>query len=444
MFEHIFTALESIDTFFWGYIGFSAILLLGLYFTIKTKAFQIRVIPRVFKTFFHLLFHKTGDTQGTHPLKVFFASVGGMIGVGNIVGIVTAIQIGGPGALLWVWIAGFLGSIIKYSEVFLGLKYRISNEADGYDGGSIYFLLKAFKTPAISLLVSALLCVYGTEIYQFTVLSNCITLNWNIPYPIVVATLLGLIYFAVLGGIKRVSQISAYIIPVFTLTYIAMGAWVLFNNLSSIPTIFQLVFKNAFTTKGTLGGLAGGSILLALQQGVSRAVYSADIGIGYDSIIQSESSVKNIINQARLSIFGVLLDNLVCTCTILVALCTNLTTVSQINPSIVVQTAFAKYFPFQNIFMPIFIMVLVYSTLTSYLVVGFKCAKYIHKAYGPKIYLFFSLFLFIAFSFLDQSKALLIMSLSGCMLLCINLTAIFILRNEVVFEAQEDYQETNA
>src|SRR3989304_5226352 len=121
MFSYIFDFLSRIDAFFWSYIGFAIIVVLGCYFTVKTRFFQIRAIPSVLRTFSEFIRYRSGSSRGTHPLKVFLASVGGMIGVGNIVGIVPALQLGGPGAIFWVWIAAFLGSIIKYAEVFLGL-----------------------------------------------------------------------------------------------------------------------------------------------------------------------------------------------------------------------------------------------------------------------------------------------------------------------------------
>ena len=109
MLTHAFDFLMGLDAFFWGYIGFSLIIILGIQLTFETRFFQIRAFPSVFKTFFQEIFNSSSSERGLHPLKAFFASVGGMLGVGNIVGIVSAIQMGGPGALFWVWIAGFAG-----------------------------------------------------------------------------------------------------------------------------------------------------------------------------------------------------------------------------------------------------------------------------------------------------------------------------------------------
>lgn len=365
------------------------------------------------------------------------------MGVGNIVGIVTALQLGGPGAIFWVWIAAFLGSLIKYAEVFLGLKYRVPNEKGGYDGGSIHFLRKAFNVRFIGTFVCILLCVYGAEIYQFSVLTHSIATNWQLEPVCVSLGILCLILYAVVGGIQRVGKICSLLMPAFTLVYVTMCFWVIGHHALELPGLFVSIFKSAFTGHAAFGGFVGSSILIALQHGIARSVYSADIGIGYDSIIHSETSAEKIVSQARLTIFGVFIDNLVCTCTLLVALCTGLWCAApQVDSMLVVQKALSVHFPGQEIFMPIFLFVLVYTTLISYLLVGLKCARQLHSNYGEKVYLCLGAASLFGFSFFDQSVALLVMSLSGCMLLVINLLGIFRLRKEIEFTLPEKRSET--
>ncbi len=439
MFHSIFDCLSYIDAFFWSYLGFSCIALLGCYFTIKSNFFQIRALPAALKTFWGFMKNKSSVGVGTHPLKVFFSSVGGMIGVGNIAGIVTALQIGGPGALFWVWMAAFLGSLIKYSEVFLGLKYRVANEKGGYDGGSIHLLRRAFQKKWIGTAACVLMCIYAAEVYQFSVLSHCIATNWQIEHILVVVALLILILYTVLGGIKRVGKICSWLMPFFTGIYLLMGFYVIGHHLPELPALLGEVLSSAFTGSAGLGGFVGSTMMLAMQQGISRSVYSSDIGIGYDSIIQSETSAVQIVQQARLSMLGVFIDNLVCTCTLLIALTSGFWNASpMIDSAMVIQKALDVHFPWQSVFMPIFIFVLVYTTMISYLFAGVKCARFLHPLYGEKVYLFFAAAFLFFFSFFDPSKALLTMSLAGCALVCLNLTGIFRLRHEVSFELEEE------
>src|ERR1700733_8503343 len=178
MLNTLFQFLSTIDEIFWGYFAFLLIMVFGLFLSWRSGFFQIRALPYICKTFFQFLGTTHQGERGLHPLKAFFASTGGMIGIGNVVGIVTAIQIGGPGALVWVWIAGIIGAIVKYCEIYLGFKFRVENQEGGYDGGPMYFLRKAFKSPVFPLAVAFLLCIYGVEIYQFSVLTESISSNW--------------------------------------------------------------------------------------------------------------------------------------------------------------------------------------------------------------------------------------------------------------------------
>ena len=147
----VFNLLKIIDAFYWSYIGVSFIILSGIYFTIKTRGFQFKVIYNFKDTFRNIRNEsKNKDLPGVHPVKLYFASIGGMIGLGNIVVIVTAVIYGGPGVLVWLWLASFAGMMIKYSEVYLGIKFRRLNKKNSFDGGSIYYLQEAFK-PKIQL-----------------------------------------------------------------------------------------------------------------------------------------------------------------------------------------------------------------------------------------------------------------------------------------------------
>lgn len=434
MFNHVFNFLMEADATFWGYIGFSIITFLGCYLTFTTRFFQIRAFPHVVCTFIQEIFHRPVGARGLHPVKAFFASVGGMLGVGNIVGIVTAIQLGGPGALFWVWVAGFAGTLIKYSEIYLGLKYRVQNEHQSYDGGPMFFLKKAFGVKWVSTFVCVLLCIYGAEIYQFNVVVETIAYSWDINRFLVAGGLLGLILFAAMGGMPRVSKVCSWVMPAFMLVYISMSLWVIGSYLTDLPSILVMVIKSAFSGHAALGGFAGSTMMLAIQNGMAGACYAADIGIGYDSTIQSESRTIYPERQARMAFFGVCLDNFICTLSILVVLVTGLWQIPVGTESApLVQIAFSQHFPLMHLIMPFFVFLLGYTTLIAYLIVGIKCAKYLSPRNGAKFYIVYSIFVFIFFSFFDQTHALLVMRIAGALLLSINLAGIYCLRKEIVF-----------
>jgi len=434
MWQQSFHILNAIDSFFWGNVAFALIMGVGIYFTFRVRFFQILSLPKFVKIFYDFLKPSSSKVVGVHPVKIFFTSMGGMIGIGNIVGIVTALQIGGPGALFWVWVAALFGSIIKYSEIFLGLKYRIRNSEGGYDGGPIYFLKAAFKVSWVPFTAAALLCIYGVEVYQFNILTACLSTSWGISKVLIASGLLVLVLIAGLGGVKRISKICTLVMPIFVLVYVSMSFWIIFQEFHQLPSIFSSVFKSAFNGHAAVGGFAGSSVLLAIQHGIARAAYSSDLGIGYDSIIQSESSTVHPEKQASLAIIGVFIDNFICTLSILIVLLTGLwKAVPSIEISELVKTSLSLYFPYMQIFMPAFLFMTGYTTVIAYFCVGNKCARFISPKYGEKLYVIYASVAFFFFSFFDQSVALLVMSIAGALLLIVNLIGIIRLREQVSF-----------
>ncbi len=430
---HMFEFIRTVDSFFWSYIAFILIIILGFCLTIQAKFFQIRSFPSIVKTFFYFLGRAPTGERGVDPLTAFFASVGGMIGIGNVVGVVTAVQIGGPGALFWVWCAALIGAIVKYSEIFLGLKHRVKNDRGSYDGGPMYFLQYAFTQRYIPFFVAFLLCIYGVEIYQFSVVTHSLSTNFHINSYLVIATVLSLVLYASIGGVRRIGAICKRVMPFFMVLYVSMCLWIIFQERAFISGVLQDVLISAFKGHAPIGGFVGSTALLAIQHGTARASYSADIGIGYDSIIHSESNTVYPERQAKLAILGVFIDNFICTMSILVVLLTGVWKLS-IPASQLVQTALSSYFPHMHIFMPLFIFIVGYSTMIAYFCVGIKCARFLYPKYGACIYMIYGAMALLLFSFFDQSDALVVMSIVQALLLITNLLGIFILRKRINFD----------
>lgn len=435
----LFALLSAVDDFFWSYVAFLLIVSLGIFFSYKFRLSQLTKLPKIFRLFHHcsqdLL--TSSSKHGVHPLKVFFASAGGNIGIGNVVGIVTAVCIGGPGALFWVWISGIFGSIVKYAEVYLGIKFRHLDKSGVYQGGPMYFLHRAYKTRFISFLVAGLLCIYGVEIYQFSVIADTLSSCWQLPKLYTIFGLLFLVIYAVQGGLQRIGKICTLVLPFFLTAYCGMVFYILIKEWQHLPSLLSSVFTSAFSGHGAIGGFAGCTLATTIRQGVSRAAYSGDIGIGFDSIIQSESSAQDPGIQAQLSIIGIVVDNLICTLSLLMALASGAWSLGLDNASQAVEHALSTYFPWIHLFLPLFLFVTGYTTITSYFLVGKKCAYFLYGSRGSYIYTFYGIVMLPLFCFLSQQTALLVMSLSGALLLCFNLFGVFLLRKEVRFSEQQ-------
>lgn len=430
--QGLFQSLDFLEDFLWEYFGVPIIVVLGLYLTWVSGFAQIRLFPHVISRFFRYLTYKETVHQGIHPLKAFFASVGGCIGIGNIVGVCTAIQVGGPGALFWIWVTATLGMMLKYSEVYLGVRFRIKH-GDGYRGGPMYYLKHAYKSPFWPLISAVLLCIYGVEIYQFRVVAVSITENFHFNEIATVLGLLALVIVASMGGVERVGSISSAIIPTFVILYVFMGSWVIFSNIQLIPGVIQDVFVSAFTGHAAVGGFAGSTIMMAMSQGIRRGAYTGDVGIGYSSVIHSESSVTVPEKQASLVIFDMFLDTfIVCTTTILIILLSGVWD-EPMEAGMLVQTALGEYFPYMHVFMPIFLFLLGYSTINAYFVVGQNCAEYLLPRWGRKLFYAYAIIALVFFSFAETGQALAVMAIIGCLLLIVNCIGIFKLRKEISY-----------
>lgn len=442
MLTSLFDTLQYAEDFLWTFLGMPIVMLLGLYFSYKSNFIQIRKLPYVFKTFLGFFKKQDLNEKGVHPLKAFFAAVGGCVGIGNVVGVCTAVQLGGPGALFWIWVTAIAGMILKYSEVYLGLIHRVPNEHGGYNGGPMYFLTRIFKTSFVPKLVCVLLCIYGVEVYQFSVITHSVSSNWGVNAYLVTIVLLLLVIFAGNGGVKRVGTISSFSLPIFVVLYVAMGSWVLINNFSLLPSVFHLIFSSAFSGHAAMGGFVGAGIIAAMSHGIRRGCYTGDIGVGYASIIHSESSAQIPEKQAALAIFDIFLDTfIVCTTSLLLILTTGLWQ-EPLEAGLMVQSALGQYFPYMDIFMPVFFFLLGYNTINAYFCAGLKCVDHLAPKYGRPIYFVYAATALFVFSFMGTSQAQTIMAIAGVSLLIINGYGIFCLRHEISFnlDGEQDAQ----
>jgi AGCS family alanine or glycine:cation symporter len=203
----IISMVDWLDESLWTYVAVPLIIFFGIFLTFCFKGAQVRRFCRIRKLLGECYAEKDENNQrGINPLHAFYITIGGCIGVANIVAVCTAVKIGGPGALFWMWIAAFFGMLVKYAEVYLGVKFRIANQLGSYDGGPIYYLKKVFSSNIPSYLFALMLAIYGTEVYMFKVISDTFIINWHLPNYLVIGALLALVIMAVSGGGKRVGQ----------------------------------------------------------------------------------------------------------------------------------------------------------------------------------------------------------------------------------------------
>lgn len=436
--ERLFNWLGALENFYWSYIGVWLLIGVGVYLTIRTRFFQFRVLQHL-PAALHFMVKDKSVGPGISPLKVLLMSAGGTIGIGNIVAVVTALQIGGPGALLWLWVGVLFGTLIKYSEIYLGMKYRRSKGDKGYDGSLVHAYPSAFRWPWLSrllvLVCAVLLCFYGIEIYQFTVITD--TFVQCFPFvqkEWITAGFLGLIFYVGMGGIRRLSMWSSTLMPLLIIFYTLLCCIIVLLNFKQLPHLLFDFVKSAFVGYAPLGGFAGSTILLGMHQGFARGVYSSDIAIGFDSILHGESRVNDPRKQACIAVLGTLMDAFVCSCTFVVVYLGGFWRDSNVlSASDCILKTFSHYFSLGPYFLSAVIFLAGFTTIQAYFVVGLKMATFLSQKWGKRAYFLLAAFNFSFFSYYDQSKVLTLMMLAAGFLISINISCILLLRKQIYF-----------
>jgi alanine or glycine:cation symporter, AGCS family len=292
----------------------------GLYLTIILKGLQFRALPHAIKLIWAKDAQHEGDISHFAALMTALAAT---VGIGNIVGVATAITLGGPGAVFWMWMTGLVGMATKYSEAVLAVKYR-EKGPHGMRGGPMYYLSKGAGLPWLGILfaVFTACAAFGIgNMTQSNATAKILASTFQIPIEatgIVLTLLTGLV---ILGGIKAIGRFTSFIVPFMIITYVASCLWVLALNLNEIPAAFDLIFYHAFNPAAASGGFVGATIAAAMRFGIARGVFSNESGLGSAPIAAAAARTNDPVKQALVSMTQTFIDTLVvCTMTALVIL----------------------------------------------------------------------------------------------------------------------------
>ena len=327
--------LENINKYLCGIIMPILLVLVGIFFIFRLKFFYIL---HPIKTFKQML--KGG-------FKSLSLALAGTLGVGNIVGVASAILAGGAGAIFWMWISAFLAMGIKYIEVILAMRYRQKNQSGNYYGGAPYYISEGLRCSLgerisrIIACVFALLCVLNS-----LTTGNLVQVNAVVSLSPISPIYFGLVFcalafFVILGGLKRISAFTSVLVPILSLFYIGISIYVLLCNRSQIPAVFALIIKEAFSIKCAISGFMGYGIMSAIRFGVIRGILSNEAGCGTSPTAHASSPTDDIHSQGCLGIFEVFVDTiLLCSLTAFVILVSN---IIESNPMSLVISSFIKH-----------------------------------------------------------------------------------------------------
>lgn len=395
MWDAISAVMNSFNDFLWGW--FMIILLLGthIFLTIRTKFVQRKTFKAI-----KLSVTKDPDSDGDiSPFQALATALASTIGTGNIIGVGTAIALGGPGAVLWCWLTGVFGIATKYSESLIGVKYRVKTSDGRMLGGAMYALERGFKFKTLGKILAVLFALFallasfgiGSGV-QVNAISNIMnntfdlgTVNLFGQDASVISIIVGVLVAAItavviFGGIKSISRVCELLVPFMAVFYVLGCLIILGMNFDVLGKTFEMIFQDAFSLKSVAGGFLGSSLMLAARYGIARGLFSNESGMGSAPIVASAAQARNPVRQAMISSTGTFWD------TVVVCLMTGLVLVSSIikNPAIDVSDGGdLTYKAFQQIpvvgtpILVIGIAAFAYSTILGWSYYGERCVEYL-------------------------------------------------------------------
>lgn len=317
--QDLYSFLQIVDNLVWGPPLLILLVGTGAYFTFRLNLLQFRHLPTALK----LVFGKNKDQEKQGDISSFAAlctALSATIGTGNIVGVATAIKMGGPGALFWMWLAALFGMATKYAECLLAVKYRKVDDKGQMVGGPMYYLQYGVgsKFLAVMFAIFALgVACFGIGTFpQVNAILDASYLSFGVSRDVSAIVLTSLVAIVTLGGIQSIAKVAGKVVPTMALFYILACVSVLAMNADQLGAAISLVVSSAFTNTAASGGFLGASIMLAIQSGIARGVFSNESGLGSAPMAAAAAKTDSCVKQGLISMTGTFFDTIIiCTMT---------------------------------------------------------------------------------------------------------------------------------
>lgn len=393
--------INRIDAWVWQPL-FVLLMGTGLYLTYKLKGLQFRKLIYSLKLAFTR--HDENAEGDISHFQALMTALAATIGIGNIAGVATALAMGGLGALLWLWVTALIGMATKYAEAILAIRYRIQDEKGEMAGGPMYYIERGlgWKWLAASFaLFGGLTTLFTGNLVQSNSIASAVQASFGLSPWISGGALALATGLVLIGGIKSIGRVTSFLVPVMALFYILGSLVVLIIRFEFIPEALLLIFKSAFTGQAAVGGFAGSSVMLAIQMGVARGVFSNESGLGSSPIAAAAAKTDLPGRQALISMTGAFLSTIVCTFTgLAIAVTFVLGTYGPdgevLNGAPLTIAAFNSALPYGGLIVVIGSLLFGYSTIVGWAYYGEKCVEYL---FGVKAILVYRL-IFVVFVFL--------------------------------------------
>ena len=382
MFEQIIDTMREV---IWG-PGMLALLLgTGIYLSIGLKGISITKIPYAFKQLFK---GRKGSGEGEiSPFNALMTALSSTVGTGNIVGVATAIALGGPGALFWMWCAAVIGLATKYAEAVLAVHYRETDELGKKVGGPMYYIKNGLgaKWKWLGMLFAFFGALAGfglANTVQSNAVSQVLESNFSVPTLVSGIVMSALVGIVLLGGIKRIAVVAGKLVPLMAIIYLLATMSILILNAAEVPAAVFLIVDTAFNGAAATGGFVGATIMLALQSGVARGVFSNESGLGSAPIAHAAAETNSPVRQGSIAMLGTFIDTLIiCTMTGLVLVVTGVWD-GELHGAAMTSAAFSSQLPYGDIILTLCIILFGFTTMLGWSYYGERCAEFL---VGPKV-----------------------------------------------------------
>ena len=312
--ESFLPMLNAIDSFLWGVPLITLLVGTGILLTIRLSLLQVVQLPRALSLILRAKNRGAGDISSFKALCVALAAT---IGTGNIVGVATAVKVGGPGAIFWMWMAAFFGMATKYAEGLLAVKYRTTDEHGEIAGGPMYYIRNGMGEKFRPLagffaVATVLVAFFGIGTFpQVNAIVDSVEISFGISRVVTDIALTVLIAAITIGGLRSIAEVSARIIPFMAVLYIIICAGIILMHLGEIPAAIALILDSAFTGTAAAGGFAGSTVMMAMQNGIARGVFSNESGLGSAPIAAAAAKTKEPAEQGLISMTGTFIDTII-------------------------------------------------------------------------------------------------------------------------------------
>lgn len=451
-----------VNNFIWGVPAMICIIGVGLYLSIRTRFFQIRKFPYAMKVTLGRMLKKREASDGAlTPFQAVCTALAATVGTGNVAGVAGAIAIGGPGAVFWMWVSALLGMCTKFFEVTLAVHFRETNAQGELVGGPMYYikngLSKHWQWLAYLFSAFGVLTVFGTgnatqvntivtaidsALYNYDLVSEQSVGTLNLVLGVILAALIALI---LLGGIKRIGQVTEKLVPFMAVMYIVLALGVVLLHLNAVPQVFSAVITGAFRPAAVTGG-AVGSFFLSMKKGVSRGIFSNEAGLGTGSIAHACADTRKPVKQGFFGIFEVFVDTIViCTLTALVILCSGVTVGygQAAGAELTISGFTATYGGWVSIFTAIAMCCFAFSTILGWGLYGTRCIEFLFGSRVNKPFMVLYSLVAIVGATMNLGLMWSIAETFNGLMLIPNLVAVFLLSGVVVKLVKEYFAKEN-